>query len=145
MAIQDGDSLIAAADESEAQGADSGLLLVRGLDDLHFQWKAHEARVAQLSDTLCVHAAARSYDVTFLPQDNGFTLTDGQLRIPFSLTYNGVTPGPDYRVSAQVGSPQGDCTRGANASVEIHLDEGKMQAMQPGSYTSTVTMLIAPE
>ena len=146
MATQTGDVLPDTADTlASAEQVDQGLLLVSGLDDLRFQWKAHERREQELGDSLCVHAAARSYGVTFVPQGNGFTLSDGQRRVPFELSYNGVAPGPDYRVPLQVGSLNNDCDQGVNARVGIRLNERSLQALPPGSYTSTVTLLIAPE
>ena len=146
MATQGDDTLTGTDDDLlSAEQAEQGLLLVRGLDDLRFQWTASEKRQQDLADSLCVQAAARSYEVTFVPAGNGFMLTDGQRRVPFELSFNGVAPGPDYRVPLQVGSITDDCDQGENARVGIRLNARSLKSLPPGSYTSTVTMLIAPE
>ena len=102
----------------------------------------------------CVYTSTGNYQVTASSANAGggnFRLTDSVNFINYTVQWDDNSGGGPTGVTestaltAQVGSTITNCGGSPNATVSVAITNGQMNAAPVGSYSDTLTLLIAPE
>ncbi len=129
------------------------------VDDLNFANPGFLSTAARLSDDVCVFSTTTGYNVT-LTSLNGaagaFALSDGTNSFPYAVAWGttGFAAGAGSPVTAgtaltgQTGdNVNPDCGGAAatNAAFDVTIAAADYNAAPTGTYTDTLTMVVAPE
>lgn len=107
-------------------------------------------------DDVCVYTSTGSYEVTTTSANNtgaSYRLYDGSANyIVYTVNWNDATGGGGAAMThgtamtGQTGDSTSEtCSGGQNASVQVDITNANMIAAVAGTYTDTLTMVVAPE
>ena len=123
---------------------------ISNVNDLDLGTHATLSADAVLSDDVCIFSSTVGYNVTATSANGAFNLADGANTIAYSVTWTvGVTTAPMVYNTAITGL-SGDntsltCSTSTNATFEATVASADFNAANPGTYTDTLTLLVAPE
>ena len=135
-----------------------GRVQLSGLTDMAFG-TVNPASAASKAEDVCVwsNTSGRGYTVTATGSgaSNAFTLTDGTNTIPYSVSWSdtaGQSSGTALSTASALSglvsaAVNPTCSSGpaASASLIVDMTAASLQAASAGSYTGTLTLVVAPE
>lgn len=131
------------------------LVRVNNLNDIDLGTFSGGAGDLSGADNFCIYRnGAGNFNITMTGSGAGsaFTLTDGTNTLPYSVEFTNSTPNAmtaGTLLAAQSGAftANDTCDSGAsdNVSVSVTVANGALASVPAGSYTGTLTMVVAPE
>lgn len=103
-------------------------------------------------DDVCVYnSATANYTITVTSTGGSYNLISGINSLPFEVRFK-ESAGSFTLLSYGVAEPFGgadtvsnSCSGGTNASLQVKILQADLLSVRPGSYTSTLTLLIEPD
>ena len=131
------------------------LVRVNNLDDIDLGTFAGGAGDLTGSDNFCIYRnGAGNFNITMTGSGAGsaFELTDGANTLPFSVSFNNgganaMTASTPLAGQAGAFTANDTCDSGAsdNVSVDVTVANGDLASVPAGTYSGTLTMVVAPE
>lgn len=102
-------------------------------------------------DDVCVYnSASADYRITVTATGGAYNVTSGINSIPFEVRFK-ESGGSFTQLSYGVAEPfsganslSNSCSGGTNATIQVKILQNDVLLVRPGSYTSTLTLLIEP-
>lgn len=147
MAASDGTAGATSTGTAEVSVTIADIVQISDMNDFAF---GNYSGTGNLSDTddVCIYRnGTGDYTVTATGSGTGnaFTMTDSTDTIAYSVSLDGtaLTAGTSVNQSGADAS-SADCGGTPNKTLAVSISEADLQAAQAGSYTGTLTLLVAP-
>lgn len=148
-------ALLAAAATLWASPAPAQRVQISELSDVSFGLLTNLNVDAVRNQNICVYSQSNGYNVRAFGDGNGgaFTLSDGANTLAYEVQWNssagqtvGTTLAPNAALTGQLSSAQQrSCNQGPSASLIIVLRSAALSSATAGSYSGTLTLVVAPE
>ncbi len=131
------------------------LVRVNNLNDIDLGTFTGAAGDLSGSDNFCIYRnGTGNYNITMTGSGtaSAFTLTDGSNTLPYSVSFtngsaNAITSGNSLAAQAGAFTANDNCNSGVNdnVSVSVTVANSDLSSVPAGSYSGTLTMVVAPE
>ncbi len=151
MAADDGDLGTSSTGESIVTIIKENAVQITDVGDLDLGSHPTLTAAESANDDVCIFNSTATYSITVSSSNGGFRLLNGAAEIPYAVAWsaNGgaaVTLTDGDALGGLAGDRNSlDCNGGTNANFSATVAAADFNAVGPGNYTDTLTLLVRPE